>query len=168
MTPPHAEFTDDHTPLAYFITFRTYGSWLHGDVRGSVDRQHNVYGTPYLPPNKLREEYERCLLKQPPVRLRMKQRRKVEEAVYDTCKKRKWNLWVVNARTNHVHSVVTAGGDPEIVLNAFKANATRMMREAGLWKSKYSPWVKRGSKIWLWTQQELMAAIDYVLYDQGP
>jgi len=108
------------------------------------------------------------LLKQPPVRLRMKQRRKVEEAVYDTCKKRKWNLWVVNARTNHVHSVVTAGGDPEIVLNAFKANATRMMREAGLWKSKYSPWVKRGSKIWLWTQQELMAAIDYVLYDQGP
>ena len=33
-------------PLAYLITFRTYGTWLHGDARGSVDREHNVFGTP--------------------------------------------------------------------------------------------------------------------------
>ena len=25
-------------PLAYFISFRTFGTWLHGDRRGSVDR----------------------------------------------------------------------------------------------------------------------------------
>ena len=68
MTQPHDEFTEDHTPLAFFITFRTYGTWLHGDPRGSVDRQHNRYGTPYLPPNKLRQKYERRLLKQPPVK----------------------------------------------------------------------------------------------------
>jgi hypothetical protein len=24
------------TPLAYFITLRTYGTWLHGDDRGTV------------------------------------------------------------------------------------------------------------------------------------
>ena len=23
-------------PLAYFITFTTYGTWLHGDSRGSM------------------------------------------------------------------------------------------------------------------------------------
>ena len=32
--------------LAYFITFSTYGSWLHGTKKGmgSVDREHNEYG----------------------------------------------------------------------------------------------------------------------------
>jgi hypothetical protein len=41
MTHPHREFNDDHIPLAYLITFRCYGTWLHGDSRGSVDRFHN-------------------------------------------------------------------------------------------------------------------------------
>ena len=31
-------------PLAYFITFHTYGSWLHGAVSGSVDDEHNRPG----------------------------------------------------------------------------------------------------------------------------
>ncbi len=29
---------DVHGPLAYLITFRTCGSWLHGDPRGLVDQ----------------------------------------------------------------------------------------------------------------------------------
>src|SRR3954465_9461649 len=32
-------------PLAYFITFRCYGTWLPGDERGWVDRRHNQFGT---------------------------------------------------------------------------------------------------------------------------
>ena len=168
MTSPHQEFNDDHTPLAYLITFRTYGTWLHGDSRGSVDRYHNRYGTPRLPPNKLRQEYERRRLKRPPVRLTVKQRKCVEKAIRETCEYRKWVLWSVNARTNHVHTVVTANRDPELVLNAFKGNATRKMKEDGFWKSNDKPWAKGGSKPRVWTQKELMAAIDYVLYGQGP
>ncbi len=38
------------TPLAYFITFTCCGTWLHGDERGSVDREHNTPGTPVLEP----------------------------------------------------------------------------------------------------------------------
>ena len=38
-------------PIAYFITFRTYGTWLHGDERGSTDRDHNAYDTPLLDPD---------------------------------------------------------------------------------------------------------------------
>ncbi|MGQ0761444.1 MAG: hypothetical protein ACT4OT_05435 [Acidobacteriota bacterium] len=40
------DFDDNDFPLAYLITFRCYGTWLHGDERGSVDRKQNVYGTP--------------------------------------------------------------------------------------------------------------------------
>ena len=36
---------------SYFLTFTTYGTWLHGDTRGSVDREHNIVETPYLEPD---------------------------------------------------------------------------------------------------------------------
>jgi hypothetical protein len=39
-------FVSSDGPLAYLITFPTYGTWLHGDERGSVDRDHNLPGTP--------------------------------------------------------------------------------------------------------------------------
>jgi hypothetical protein len=34
MTHPHREFNPDPVPLGYLITFRAYGTWLHGDSRG--------------------------------------------------------------------------------------------------------------------------------------
>jgi hypothetical protein len=51
MPQPHFESDHYRIPLAYLITFRSYGTWLHGDPRGSVDRFHNVYGKPRLPPS---------------------------------------------------------------------------------------------------------------------
>jgi len=51
MAHPHREFTESRIPLAYLITFRAYGTWLHGDSRGSVDRFHNRYGAPLIAPN---------------------------------------------------------------------------------------------------------------------
>jgi len=53
------------------------------------------------------------------------------------------------------------------VLTAFKANATRKLREAGCWKSNDSPWADRRSKKYLWTEQDVVNAIAYVEYDQG-
>ncbi len=167
MTSTHQEFSDHHTPLAFFITFRAYGSWLHGDGRGSVDRLHNTYGTPRLPPNPLRQNYERKLLKQPPVKLTAPQRAAIERGIRDTCRIREWRLWAFNIRTNHVHSVVSANCKSKKVLAALKANATRSMREAGCWNSGKTPWADRGSRKFLWTDQELRGAIDYVLYQQG-
>ncbi len=52
MTHPHREFNTDRDPLGYLITFRAYGTWLHGDSRGSVDRFHNRYASPLIPPNR--------------------------------------------------------------------------------------------------------------------
>ena len=39
------------TPCAYIITCRTYGTWLHGDSRTSVDRKHNVFLMPKIKAN---------------------------------------------------------------------------------------------------------------------
>jgi hypothetical protein len=37
---------------AYFITFTTYGTWLHGTQKGkgSVDRENNLYGAAFVEP----------------------------------------------------------------------------------------------------------------------
>ena len=168
MKRDYVDFQDRSTPIGYLITFRSYGTWLHGDERGSVDRYHRAYGTAGLPPSELRRQRDRDLLKQPPVKLNSRQRPIVDSAIRDTCNIRKWKLWTVNVRTNHVHAVVTADKKPEAVLNALKANATRMMREARVWNSgELSPWAFRGSKKRPWDEKQLADAIAYVDCDQG-
>jgi REP element-mobilizing transposase RayT len=157
------EFRDDHVPCGYLITFRAYGTWLHGRA-SSVDRFHNVYGELTLP---AATTIQQGLLTQPPVRLDHNARRTVELAIRETCEFRKWSLWAINVRTNHIHAVVAANTAPKHVLSAFKGNATRMMREASEWKSERSPWAHGGSGRYLWTEQELSNAVAYVMYDQG-
>ena len=54
--------------LAYFITFSTYGTWLHGSAKGqgSVDSEHNIYGTPFVEPDAQREAAAREVMVQAP------------------------------------------------------------------------------------------------------
>jgi REP element-mobilizing transposase RayT len=153
--------------MGYLITFRTYGTWLHGDRRGSVDRFHNVYGTPKLPPSPRRQQYERQLMKAPPVKLDARRRQAIRRSLDETCRIRKWKLWAANVRRNHVHSVITAQCRALTVLQVLKAHATRTMRESGCWHSERTPWAYRGSRKKLWTEKDLIDAIVYVEYEQG-
>lgn len=52
--------------LGYFITFHTYGTWLHDHADGSVD-EHAIPGTLMLPPDPACEQREHTALKHPPV-----------------------------------------------------------------------------------------------------
>jgi REP element-mobilizing transposase RayT len=167
MKRDYVDFQDRSSPIGFLITFRCYGTWLHGDERGSVDRHHRAYGTPGLPSSDLRRQHDRDLLKQPPVNLGSRDRPVVESAIRETCAIRSWRLWTVNVRTNHVHAVVSADKKPEAILSSMKANATRALREAGLWTSDLSPWEFRGSKKYLWSEEELRNAIAYVDSGQG-
>jgi REP element-mobilizing transposase RayT len=160
-------WNDTDTPLAYLISFRSYGTWLHGDKRGCIDRFHNRYGEPYLPLNEAWQSHNRKQLKTNPFFLGARERGSVETGIRETCNIRKWHLQALSVRTNHVHSVVTANRKPELVLNAFKANATRQLREDQLWAHQFSPWADKGSKIRLWNESSVAKAIDYVLNGQG-
>jgi REP element-mobilizing transposase RayT len=161
------EFNESGVLLAYFISFRCYGTWLHGDERGSVDRFHNVYGTPVLPPDEKKEREMRSRLKRDHVELTAQRRAAVEAAVRETCDIRGWVLRAINTRTNHVHTVVTANRKPELVMNAFKANATRKMVEASVWQRGLKPWSRHGSTRYLWTEKSVARALDYVINGQG-
>ena len=120
------------TPLGYLITFRSYGTWLHGDDRGSTDRFHNRYKSPHLAPSARRNRICKHLLKSEPVILYARQRKIVERALREVCDYRGWFLHALGVRTNHIHVVVSIGGiKTERTLNAFEAYATRQLRANG-------------------------------------
>ena len=161
-------WNDTDTPLAFLISFRCYGTWLHGDERGSMDRHNNKYGNPKYQATEHWNIISKDRLTQPPVRLDAQRRSIVERAIRNVCHKRGWSLYAVHVRTNHGHTVVAnAGKKPEQMLNAFKANATREMREAGVWNSDRSPWADKGSERWLWTDKHVSDAVEYVVNGQG-
>ena len=122
-------WNDTDLPLAHLITFRCYGTWLHGDERGSTDRFHRRYKTPHIPGNERWKRHNTRSLKAEPVALNRYQRQSVEKAIRETCAIRRWLLHTVNVRTNHVHAVLSIGtANASRALNALKANATRQMR----------------------------------------
>jgi REP element-mobilizing transposase RayT len=161
------DFDDNEFPLAYFISFRTYGTWLHGDERWSVNRKQNKYGTPRIASNARLQLAERNLLKHPPVTLDAYQRPLVEKAIREVCEHRGYKLLAINVRTNHVHTVVSAQSKPEPILQAFQAYATRKLREAGMLPRHVKPWSRHGSTPYLWKERHVERAIDYVLNGQG-
>jgi REP element-mobilizing transposase RayT len=161
-------WNDTDIPLAYLITFRCYGTWLHGDERGSIDRFHNHYKSPYISPNERWLEHNARKIEGAPVVLSAAQREAVEIAILETCEHRGWLLRALNVRTNHVHVVVSIGAtNPALALNAFKANATRQMRQNSCWEQQHSPWADKGSQRFLWHERSVERAIDYVINRQG-
>ena len=164
----HIGFQDRSTAVGYLLTFRCYGTWLHGDERGSMDRRHfNRYGSSKIAPNAEKVSIETNMLKSPLFVMRAEERGIVREAIKETCRIREYLLQALNVRSNHVHIVIGNHGEPERMLTAFKANATRALRSAGLLGSDDKAWSRHGSTKYLWTDAEVTNAIDYVLYSQG-
>jgi REP element-mobilizing transposase RayT len=161
------DFDDNEFPLAYLITFRCYGTWVHGDTRGSMDRKQNVYGTAKLAANAHLERSDSSQRKHPPIVLDAGQRKVVEGAVKRVCEHRKYLLRAINVRTNHAHSVVSAMQKPEPLLDAFKSYSTRALRRAGLLSPAVKPWARHGSTIYLWKERDVAKAIEYVMLGQG-
>ena len=155
-------------PLAYFITFTTYATWLHGREAGSVDRFHNVPGTPFLAPDAARESANRDAMRQPPYALDAPRRAVVLRTVCEVCRHRRWTLLAAHVRSNHVHVVVAAPAAPEKVMADLKAWSSRRLREAFGEPVDRDRWTQHGSTRYLNTPASVDAAVTYTLDEQGP
>ena len=161
------DFDDNDFPLAYLITFRCYGTWLHGDERGSHRRSSNVIsGVVRIAPRPRLKQAEIEQLKHRPVRLTKPQRAIVEQAIREVCTHRKYTLRAINVRSNHAHSVVSAVGPPEPILDAFKSYSTRALRQRSSLGNEIKPWARHGSTIYLWKEKDVAKAIEYVILGQ--
>lgn len=156
-------------PIAYFLTFTTYGTWLHGDERGSVDDRHNLFGLPRAVPDPSRHQRTSHKLKWPPFTLDARSRGIVELTIEQVSMHRKWNLVAANVRTNHVHIVVVAGHSADRTLADCKAWCTRRLREAGsLDPPERQVWTEGGSTRMVFDAQGLAAVVHYTKFGQGP
>jgi REP element-mobilizing transposase RayT len=161
-----AKWNDTDVPLAYLITFRTYGTWLAGDKRGSTDKCHNLYKSAFADSNVIREQQQALKLKSEPFVMNGRSRLAVREAIEEVCRFRKWAPYALNVRTNHIHAVVRRS-DPDKILGDLKRYSSRRLRDLDLWRHKHSPWPDKGSKRNLWNENHISAAVEYVLSGQG-
>ena len=154
-------------PLAYLITIRAYGTFLHGDESPAVDRHgFNIHGTPRRPQNLGPGRVMKANMLTPPVIFTGEQCKIIKQAIKEVCTYRHYELWAVNARTNHAHAVVSAHCKPEPIV-AFKSYSTRKLREARLIGPSLHPWARGRSRRYLWKPHHVARAIEYVRFGQG-
>ncbi len=158
---------ENEFPCAYLLTFRTFGTWLHGDKRYSVGRTNNSkYGEPKIQPSVPFIETMAEKITQPPMILDKAQPKLVAAAMEEVCKYRSYDLKPLNVRTKHSHSVVSALINPEKIVNDFKVYSTRKLRQEWNVAKTDKIWSRGASTRHLWKPHHVAAAIDYVLYCQ--
>jgi REP element-mobilizing transposase RayT len=99
-------------------------------------------------------------------RLDRNERSVVLTALQQHCDYRQWVLHAAHVRSNHVHVVVTAPLAPELILGQLKAYAARALNEGE--GRRVKPWSYHGSTRYLWEPLQVLAAVDYVVSQQGP
>ena len=168
MKPPStSQRTNPADVLAYFLTFTTYGTWLHGDERLSVGRRQNVPGTPRFNPSEEWRRQAQAKMTGSPRIFTAAQRAICTKAIQHLCTRRQWKLRALNVRTNHVHAVVTAPILGERVMADMKAFATKALRQQGEVAQDANVWSHHGSTQLLFDPQAVMDACVYVVEKQG-
>ena len=154
-------------PLAYFITFRTYATWLHGDSRSSVDSNNNVYLKPKIKPLPDLEKKMRAICNEDKYLMNAEQRATVLKSIVSTCQFADWRLYAAHVRTNHVHIIVKAPKDPKKIAVSFKAYATRYLKQQfpELHREKF--WSSGAATEHLFDSNNLFRTMQYVIEDQG-
>ena len=161
-------YEENPFPIPYLLTFRTFGTWLHGDERSSIERSRDKrFGTIKLEPNVPLHEKMVSGMKQEPFILTPEQRLVVDMSIKETCAFRGYKPLAINVRSNHAHAVISASVKPEKVVNDLKAYATRRLRERLETFPGEKIWARGASTRYLWKPKFVAAAIEYVLYSQG-
>lgn len=144
-------------PLAYFITFSVYGTFLQGDARWWRSRRDGTRS-----PQPLLEQWHRDRLKHEVILLDTDQRAAVKVEIERFCLFRNWKLWMSNPRGNHVHVVVSASGySGSKVRDQIKANCTRIIRERWPLFVDRPVWTVSGDWQCINTEDEFEQVIQY-------
>ena len=145
-------------PIAYFITWTVYGTFLQGDPRGwRRCRKGSQLPEPLLSQWRRRRLKHDIELLDPP------QRQAVNDEVHRLAAFRGWNVWTMSAGINHIHVVVTAFGYPgKKVRDQLKANCTRVLRESWPKFIDRPIWTVGGDWQCINTEEDLSQVIRYV------
>jgi REP element-mobilizing transposase RayT len=144
-------------PLAFFLTWTTYGSWMPGDARGWTDDRGVVCA-----PNARLARAAARLMREPSVVLTFAQRDIVERAIHEHCDFRGWTLHAAICRTTHTHVVVSAAErTPDGVLGSLKARCSRQLSRGA--KEPHTWWTRGGSMRQIYDMRALENVVTYVV-----
>ncbi len=144
-------------PVAFFITWTTYGTWLPGDERGWTEYRHGWR----LPCHDL-EQRSRASMTGTPCLLSHIERQIVIRQIRETCKYRKWVHYASTCRSNHVHIVIGAfDTNPIKIRTDMKSWCARRLRE-GSRPERENWWSERGCVRYVWTEESLETVMRYV------
>jgi REP element-mobilizing transposase RayT len=155
------EFGDD-IPLAYHLTFGTYGTRLHGDPRGTVDRSHNRPGDPIVGADPARWVRESAALRFPAVLLTVEQRRFAETQIPEVCSRGGWTYLVGSVAADHVHTMLVAETDGAGVRKWFKRWLGEALSARWPMVPRQSWWAEGGSVRWIWKESYFDNVYEYI------
>jgi hypothetical protein len=149
--------------VRYFITFSCHGAHLHGDDSGSVDRDHNIHGSPLVATNRNMAASERTAMGEAAYWLDRRSRGTALEAMKKVCTHRHWTLLAAHVRTHNRGGRRGAREDLE------RLQVLRQSEAKCAWarRADQKRWACHGSTLWLWTDNEVRNAIKYVVDGQG-
>jgi REP element-mobilizing transposase RayT len=148
--------------IAYHITWGTYGTRLHGDPRGTVDRQHNQRGSRVLGFDEHRWELEKTRLKFPPVRLTREQMTLAESLIPQVCERGYWTYRCCAVGADHVHVILSSAHDPETIRRLLKRwlgqglSGRHALPDGATW------WAECGSIRWITNEEYYSNAMQYM------
>jgi REP element-mobilizing transposase RayT len=156
-------------PLAYFLTWTTYGSWLPGDERGWIDRHEAGAGIPIQSPNPQKKALSAIKMAETPVTLEAPARQDVAAAIAEVGLFRSWPIHAARVLSNHVHVVVTAADvHPDRVEATFKAYGTRRLKRLYPTNNRRHWWTEGASTRYLNDEASVLRAIQYVFDHDDP
>ena len=152
------------TPIAHHITWGTYGTRLHGDSRGTVDRDHNEYGEPVIGFDQHRWYRETRELKHPVVRFEQTEMKLVESLVPSICERGGWELHACAGGPDHVHVLLDARNkaDAKSVRRMLKRWLGQALCEQNPRPDGASWWAECGSAKYVFERDYFFAALEYV------
>jgi REP element-mobilizing transposase RayT len=143
--------------MVYLLTFNCYGTRLPGDKRGWVERAGG-----YRDPNPGLLKHCGEVMKQRPYLLDVAKAHIVLDAICEVCRFRNWDLIAAHVRTTHVHVIVDRLQNADRAIVDFKSYSSRVLGSDGIKR-----WSRGGSTRPLSTPEAVIAAITYVLAQQG-
>ena len=153
----------DYYPLAFHITFGTYGTRLHGDERGTVDRRLNQPGDLIIGAEPDWERIELNKLRFPIREFDLAQRQLVESLIPDICARGKWDPVACACGKDHVHTLVTAQVDGEVIRKLLKRWLGQALATHIPLEPEQTFWAECGSVKWVWDAGYFERVKKYVL-----
>lgn len=162
MRPPHQLLNPDRT--TWHITWGTYGTRLHGDVRPTVDKQHNQRGEAFVRKDVQRKRAVVLSLNFPPRYLTTDQCVFIEDELPGICLRGGWDIRVCSAAADHIHllcDVVTVVHGEKVRRLAKRwlgelLSANWLLQEGATW------WAEEGSNIAVHDENYLNNAYGYI------